>query len=267
MTTHNNTPLKVIQITDTHIRSRPGSRLWGVDVDQSLNAVLEHVRNEHWPADLVLLTGDLVQDEGAAAYQRLIEFMQPMQTPVYCLPGNHDDPTVMAETLVSAQVSFQRHLIHGAWQFIFLDSSLRGTPAGHLGDAELNYLDDALSSHPGQHAMVCLHHHPVTVNTPWLDTMVVDDSDEFFAVLEKHSQVRAVIWGHIHQSFSCQYKNMQLFATPSTCVQFKPGSIDAQDDEISPGYRWFELNPDGSLLTGVERVDYRISTIGELHLS
>ena len=267
MTAQNETPLKVIQITDTHIRSRPGSRLWGVDVDQSLNAVLERVLKVHWPADLILLTGDLVQDEGAAAYQRLHEFMQPFQVPVYCLPGNHDDPAVMAETLPSGQIRYQRHAIHGVWQFIFLDSSLRGTPAGHLGEAELRYLDDALSAHPEQHAMVCLHHHPVKVNTPWLDTMVVDDSDDFFAVLGKHSQVRAVIWGHIHHSFARKDGDIQLFATPSTCVQFKPGSVSAQDDEISPGYRWFDLYPDGSLLTEVERVDYRISPIGELRLN
>ena len=267
MTTQNKAPLKVIQITDTHIRARPGSRLWGVDVDQSLNAVLDHVRKVCWPADLILLTGDLVQDEGAAAYQRLLEFMQPLQVPVYCLPGNHDDPTIMLETLTSGQVRYQRHVLQGAWQFIFLDSSLRGTPAGHLGDAELRYLDDALGAYPEQHAMVCLHHHPVTVNTPWLDTMVVDNSDEFFAVLRRHSQVRAVIWGHIHQTFARKYHEMQLFATPSTCVQFKPGSVDAQDDDISPGYRWFELYPDGSLLTKVERADYRISPIGELRLT
>ena len=262
----NETPLKVIQITDTHIQSRPGSRLWGVDVDQSLRAVLEHVRKMHWPVDLILLTGDLVQDEGAAAYKRLLEFMEPLQVPVYCLPGNHDDPTIMAEMLISGQVRYQRHVVHGSWQFIFLDSSLRGTPAGHLGDAELNYLGDALSAFPEQHAMVCLHHHPVIVNTPWLDTMVVDNSDEFFALLGRHAQVRAVIWGHIHQSFARQYNGMHLFATPSTCVQFKPGSADAQDDEISPGYRWFELYPDGSLLTEVERTEYRVSTVGELRL-
>ena len=36
-------PIRVVQITDLHLKTQPGSRLWGADVDGSLNAVLAHI--------------------------------------------------------------------------------------------------------------------------------------------------------------------------------------------------------------------------------
>ena len=103
--------------------------------------------------------------------------------------------------------------------------------------------------------MVCLHHHPIRIDSTWLDTMVVDNGADLFAVLDRHPQVRAVIWGHIHQGFSDQRRGVALLGAPSTCAQFKPGVAAAELDEISPGYRWFELYRDGTLRTGIERVD------------
>jgi 3',5'-cyclic-AMP phosphodiesterase len=37
-------------------------------------------------------------------------------------------------------------------------------------------------------------------------------------------------------------------------MQFKLDAPEPQVDDRSPGYRWFELHPDGALHTGVERV-------------
>jgi len=64
-----------------------------------------------------------------------------------------------------------------------------------------------------------------------------------------------VVWGHIHAEFSARRGDVRLLATPATCVQFKPGTAAPQVDELPPGYRWFELHPDGRLETGVERVE------------
>ena len=33
-------PLRIIQITDLHLKAKPGSRLWGADVDAGLNTGL-----------------------------------------------------------------------------------------------------------------------------------------------------------------------------------------------------------------------------------
>ncbi len=129
-------PLRVIQITDLHLKTKPGNRLWGVDVDAGLNAVLAHIRERQPPADFVLATGDLVGDE-PDAYDRLLQALEPLGLPVYCLPGNHDFPATMSRTLRGGRVRRERYFIAGRWQFVLLDSSFPGTPDGHLAPREL----------------------------------------------------------------------------------------------------------------------------------
>ena len=51
-----------------------------------------------------------------------------------------------------------------------------------------------------------------------------------------------------------QRGDLRLLASPSTCVQFAPGSEEFQVDRSAPGYRWLRLHADGRLDTGVSRV-------------
>jgi Icc protein len=247
-------PLRVIQLSDTHIQSKQGGQLWKVDVDANLIAVIQRLKTHHWPADLILVTGDLVQDEGAAAYRRFYEFLAPLEVPVYCLPGNHDDPVILRQTLVDDLVCQKRHIVAGNWQFILLNSTLKDSSSGYLAASELLFLDSTLSAYSHQHTMVCLHHQPVAIGSTWLDTMTVSNSAEFFAIVDKHSNVKAVIWGHIHQAFARQRRGIALLSAPSTCVQFQPGQATPKADTLTPGYRWFELKEDGHFSSGVERI-------------
>jgi len=246
-------PLRIVQITDLHLKTEP-SRLWGADVDAGLNAVLSHIRDRAPPPDFIIATGDLVGDE-PDAYRRLRAMLEPLGVPVYCLPGNHDFPAAMGRALRGGPLRWERHLVFGNWQLVLLDSSFPNSPVGHLARRELALLDTALAVHPDLHALVCLHHNPLPVGTVWLDTMTVVNGAALFAVLERYPRVRAVVWGHIHAEFAGLRGDIRLFAAPATSVQFKPNTPEPEVDELPPGYRWFELYPDGTLQTGVERVE------------
>jgi Icc protein len=246
--------LRVIQLSDTHIQAKRGGKLWGVDVDANLIAVIEQLTVKHWPVDLILVTGDLVQDEGAAAYHRFDEFLACLNVPVYCLPGNHDNPLILSQTLAKSTVRHARHIITGQWQFILLDSTLKNSPNGYLAESELLFLDDMLATYANHHTIVCLHHQPVAIGSAWLDTMTVSNSTEFFAIADRHPHVKAIIWGHIHQAFAQQRRGVALLSAPSTCVQFQPGQAAPKADTLTPGYRWLELHEDGNFITNVERI-------------
>ncbi|MOA49871.1 3',5'-cyclic adenosine monophosphate phosphodiesterase CpdA [compost metagenome] len=73
-------------------------------------------------------------------------------------------------------------------------------------------------------------------------------------MIERFPQVKAMLWGHIHQEFDQLREQVRLLASPSTCVQFAPGSEEFQVDRSAPGYRWLRLHADGLLETGVSRV-------------
>ena len=233
-------PLRVLQVTDLHLKTQPGSRVWGVDVDAGLSAVLARIQERHPVVDFILVTGDLVGDE-PDAYARVRQALDRIGRPGPLPAGQPRFPAALGQHLRAGLVRWQRHVVVGDWQFVLLDSSFPA-PRRSSAPSELGLLDTALAMHPELHAMVCLHHNPISTDTPWLDTMTVGNGEALFAVLDRYPQVRAVVWGHIHAEFSARRGDVRLLATPATCVQFKPGTAEPQVDELPPGYRWFELH-------------------------
>jgi Icc protein len=59
----------------------------------------------------------------------------------------------------------------------------------------------------------------------------------------------------VHQQIDWLRNGVNLMASPSTCVQFAPGSERFRADDLAPGYRWLDLHPDGRIDTGVLRVE------------
>ena len=117
--------------------------------------------------------------------------------------------------------------------------------------AELAALEQALATAGNRHCMVCLHHHPVPMSSRWLDRVGLTNAAEFLHTIDAHRNVRAIVWGHVHQTHDSLRKGVRLLATPSTCAQFLPHSDDFAVDPRPPAYRTFELRADGSLLTEV----------------
>lgn len=250
----NQQPLRILQFTDTHLYAEEEGALLGINTQESLRAVLELAQRRHWPTDLVLATGDLTHDASAQAYGRFVQLLEPLGLPVYCLPGNHDEALALRRHLNSAQVQAPAQVLQEHWQLCLLDTALPGSEGGHLATHELERLQEQLQAHPDRHTLICLHHQPVLMGSAWLDSMAVDNADELFGVLDQHPQVRGILWGHVHQDFDQWRDDVRLLATPSTCIQFAPGSEDFALDDQPPGYRWLHLYPDGRIDTGVERL-------------
>jgi Icc protein len=247
--------LRLIQLTDSHLFADPRGRLMGVNTEQSLAGVLAQIRSDGVRADAVLATGDLAQDGSPQAYVRAGKMLAGLGVPVYWLAGNHDRPELMEEHLAGAGISAERAFRARGWQVVLLNSVVEGKAGGHLADDELGRLDARLSAHPGHHALVCLHHQPVAVGTEWLDGLGLDNPDALFGIIDRHPQVRAVLWGHVHQAFDGSRRGVRLIATPSTCFQFLAGSPDFAVDSSPPAYRRLELAADGGISTEVCRAE------------
>jgi len=244
--------LRIAQITDTHLYADPENTLLGLKTRHCLQQVAELAarRKPH----LVVASGDLAHDASPTAYRAVRDCLEPLAVPVYCLPGNHDEAMEMRKCMNDAPFRTISCLRTGGWQMLFLDSSVSGSEAGHLGTAELARLEGDLASAPDSPSIVWLHHQPVPVGSSWLDTMAIDNGNQLLDIVDRHPQVRGIVWGHVHQLFEKRHKDTLLLATPSTCIQFLPGSEAFAVDHIPPGYRWFELYGDGRLASGVERL-------------
>ena len=246
--------LKILQITDAHLTDSDAGELLGVNTRDSLDAVLSEVNKLHSKPDYVLATGDLAQDASSGAYQHFKSKMSQFNCPVSWFSGNHDNRDVMRQVVGSGNELNKVVRIKG-WQFILLDSLVVGKVHGYLASSELETLEGALKERPDLHTIVCLHHHPVSIQSAWLDNIGLHNRDAFFQIIDRYDNVKAILWGHIHQQIDEERKGVALYATPSTCIQFLPKSDGFAVDNIAPGYRWLRLFPDGNIETSVVRAN------------
>ncbi|TQV86986.1 3',5'-cyclic-AMP phosphodiesterase [Aliikangiella coralliicola] len=247
--------VRLVQVTDSHIFADPEGCLLGLNTRDSFEAVCERVQREEWRPDALLATGDLSQDASPESYQYLADYFKEMGIPTYWLSGNHDNPETMELYLSNNKVFSAKQLLIGHWQIILLDSSVRGKVHGNLAVEQLKFLERALKRYPEKHALVSLHHQPLPVGSQWLDQIGLKNSDKFCEVLERYPQVKGVLWGHVHQEFNKHINGCQWIASPSSCVQFKPGSSDFSAGTEAPGYRYLNLFSDGRIESIVHRID------------
>lgn len=249
--------IRLVQITDTHLFEADDGCLLSVNTAESFRAVVKAVTNRGLQFDAILATGDISQDHTEASYQRFAQGIAHINAPCFWLPGNHDFKPSMSAILPreSSQIRHLDHQLLGDhWQLIMLDSQVLGVPHGRLSEQQLELLHTKLAEYPDRYTMVLLHHHPLLVGSAWLDQHALKGCDQFWQIVAQAPNVKAVVCGHVHQDMNREHHGVQVIATPSTCIQFKPNCNDFSLDKLSPGWREFELHNDGQLSTSVKRL-------------
>ncbi|MDY7115635.1 phosphodiesterase [Halomonas sp. SSL-5] len=243
---------RLIQISDCHLHADPEARgRRGVPLRQ-LEAVVSAVN--HQRPDLVLVTGDISNDDTPASYALARRTLDALEAPWEWLPGNHDVIEPMAATR-----PLPAELTLGTWRLLLLDTHLPGEPHGELGEAALEALARRLADDPAGPVLIAMHHPPLAVGSAWLDAIGLRHAEAFWQTLAPFAGVRAILCGHIHQAFvgrrAGEEGEVMVYGCPSTIDPFLPGSASFAVDPVArPGYRVVDL--DGArLATRVERVD------------
>lgn len=243
--------MKIIQISDTHLFREKDGCLRGLNSLESLQACLAHINQYHSDLSLLLATGDLSQDGSEESYQHWLELVDSLKVPVLAIPGNHDNPDTMRTVFPVATLA--KHCdLDCNWRLIQLDSSYEMQAAGCLSETELTRLEKLLNEKTDRFILISLHHPPVPTNSEWINKIMLQNADRFFQCLLNsinYQQIKAVVFGHIHQDFTSYYQHIALYAAPSTCIQFATSSREFSLDDKPPGYRCLELDACGTLLT------------------
>lgn len=253
-------PIRLVQLTDSHLGDQPGEQLLGLDTDESLELVTQLALKERGRSDVLLATGDIANHGAEPAYRRFYDKTQNLANHALWLPGNHDNWLAMQNVLVDDQ-ALARSANIANWQIVMLNSTIPGQVGGAFSKDELAFLNETLKASNADHILLCLHHHPIDIACDWLDPQQVTNSDDFFTIVDSSPKVRGVLWGHIHQQIDQLRKGVKLMSTPSTCIQFAANSREFELARLNPGYRWLELYTDGRIDTEVSRlqgVDFSI---------
>jgi Icc protein len=236
-----------LHVTDPHLFADPESGLRGTVTHQSLQNVLDHILAADWPADIVTVTGDLIQDDSPQAYEHFCDKLSTLNLPIHCIPGNHDVRELMRSALQKPSFHYCESVRIGGWTIVGIDSCLAGTAAGEVSPAEIKKLGRVVDDSKDSHVLVCLHHPPLPVGSKWLDSVGLRNADAFLKFLGQHKQVRGTIFGHVHQPVDETVNGIRIIGTPSTCRQFKANSDEFAVDDQPPAYRRLSLLADGSI--------------------
>jgi 3',5'-cyclic-AMP phosphodiesterase len=205
--------------------------------------------------DLLLLTGDLSQDETLESYQRLRRAIEQVKIPAGWIAGNHDQDLTTAQAgLTSDWILPDQDFTAGGWRFLLLNSMAAQTVGGQLTEADLAVLSDQLAA-SDQPTLIAIHHPPVAVGTPCMDAIALAEPEKLRGICDRYPQVKLVVFGHVHQEFDQVQQNIRYLGTPSTGLQSTPGQLEfTVDESMPPGFRLLQLFPDGSVETEVIRV-------------
>lgn len=198
----------IAQITDLHIAA-DGPGLGLVDTAARLAEAVDFLEAMTPAPDAVVVTGDLVNDGTDAEYERLVSIIGPLRSPLFVLPGNHDNPARLA-----AAFPDHRYLGRGpagTYDFVAdlgevalvgLDTAVRGQAHGAVGQAQLAWLDATLERLHMKPVLIAMHHPPFETGIWWMDAMGLEGAGEFAEVLARHDNCNRVICGHIHRAIT-----------------------------------------------------------------
>ena len=246
-----NDPLRVLHLTDPHLFADQHGELRGAVTYASLQRVIAHYLAGDWQADLVALTGDVIQDDSAEAYAHCRNLLVELDRPIICVPGNHDVRSLMRDALNDAPFTYCGSLDFGNWLLVSVDSCAAGRAGGAIRDDEISRVQHIIAGSDAEHVIVCLHHPPVPMQSAWLDSVGLDNGAAFLSRLADTGRVRTTIFGHVHQAYDRYHDGIRVIATPSTCRQFLPLADEFAVDDKPPAYRRIALGPGGDIDTEV----------------
>ena len=234
----------MVQMTDLHLVEVGQLAMGVVDTAALLERAVATVCSLTPRPDLVMVTGDLVDDGGRAGYERLADMLAPIVAPVVLLPGNHDhlgnmrrafpdaETGPMVPTGQSNECGLADVVVDGAVTVVGLDSSRAPDPGGRLEPAQLEWLDEVLASRSDRPAVVTMHHPPFATGIQGMDAMALDGTDaaRLAEVSARHPHVERICCGHVHRAISRRWAGTVAAVSPGVAQSV---ALDVQDGPLS----------------------------------
>ena len=167
----------VAQLSDPHIVEAGALCMDRIDTAGFLRRALDTLSQLRPAPELLLCSGDLVNDGRPEQYAHLRELLSGLAFPVHLMCGNHDDR-------VALRAAFPDHDYLGVYgpcdyvvdaleplRLIALDTMVANTASGQLSADQLHWLDRQLAAGPEQPTLVAMHHPPFATGIAHMDAM------------------------------------------------------------------------------------------------
>jgi len=237
----------IAQLPDPHLRPRDVLYEGLVDSNAMFRAAIRHLNCLEPPPDLVLLSGDVVDEGAPAEYELARELLAGIRQPLLVIPGNHDEREAMREAfrdggyLPAAGKFLQFAIDDYPLRLVGLDTLIPGQGGGELCPERLDWLDRTLADRPEVPTLVMMHHPPFVTGIGHMDKIGLLSREAFAEVVAKHAQVERILCGHLHRTIHAQVGGRPAMTCPSPAHQV---ALDIHPDAPSR----FRMEPPGFML-------------------
>jgi 3',5'-cyclic AMP phosphodiesterase CpdA len=244
-------PTVLVQLSDPHLRTDDPAR------EARFAAAIARVAAMTPQPDAVIVTGDVVDNAEPASYETAVRLLAELASPVYVIPGNHDDRASMRAAFGLAgdpddEIRFTFDA--GPLRVIAADTIIPGAIGGRL---DVAWVEEQLAAAPDQPTVLAIHHPAFLTGFIHMDGWAIDPADRsaLAAVLEHAPQVVGVIAGHVHRSISGTVGGRPATIAPSVGLQLALNLVEdvATVVEEPPGYL-VHVWVDGQLVTHLQPV-------------
>lgn len=211
------------QISDPHVR--PEGQLYKgvVDSNRMLRDAIAHLHALDPRPDLVLVTGDLVDEGDPAEYAALRALLATCDLPYLMIPGNHDHRETLRDAFgghaylrgTPMHYVVDTHPV----RIVAVDTTVPGRHHGAVDDAGLAWLARTLEEGRGRPTVIVMHHPPFASGIPYLDKYMCRDADRLAAVVARFDTIERVLCGHVHRPIQARWGGTIVCACPSTATQ------------------------------------------------
>jgi len=201
------------QVTDTHVPADSTRR-----AHQNFVRQMSFVRQNR--PDLLVISGDLPEEDGSREIYRLMESLLPPDLEIVIIPGNHDERQALIDVFGNARCrsrDFWHTIALDEIDLVFADSSSGTVPDEHLENLR------SPSIRPG--SVLFIHHPTQKLSDGFMDRnyplVNLDDTDTAI----RQSNIDHVFCGHFH----CEHvreDGYRLHVTPSAAF-----TIDLHSEE------------------------------------
>ncbi|MGC1517314.1 MAG: phosphodiesterase [Azonexus sp.] len=232
--------MKIVQLSDLHL-TLPGAELFGSAPLARLELAIDRILENHADADFCLLTGDLADAGGEAAYASLAEALRRLPMPAHLLPGNHDSRAALRRhfpQLANNDGGFmQAALATPGGYFLLLDTVEPGAPWGSYCIQRREWLAQQLAAAGDLPLYVAMHHPPLALGIPSMDQFALRDAEAFWSVIAPHrTRIRHLFFGHLHRPIGGSWRGIPFSCTSSPNHQVALDLTTVRGDDV-PGCR------------------------------
>lgn len=212
------------QISDSHFMSKGKKIFDQIETYSQFVKVIDYCKILDPNPDFYIMSGDLIHDN-PKYYHNYFELCNQLNKPYFLMMGNHDIRTNLKENIINKKLidknGYLNFVINNfSLRIICLDTVIEGSTEGELTAASLDWLEEELKKDSNINTIIFMHHPPIEIGSILFDDIICKNGNEFLNLVKKYSNISKIIFGHVHCTYNCELKNLNLISCPSSSFQF-----------------------------------------------